>query len=278
MVDRSLAGYVAIIIVITSVLTGIVFQVKQEEAVTVLAKRMPENIPGGRPGTPSYSFDLMATREVPELVVRSYFLVNLTNPQLMRPWNETEGRTLHDLIENLPRTSGAKAFLDRLSALTGNISGYRFFEVEPKSGRRLLVFDFTDAMEALAGPQRLGSLYTIYAFEPRPSGNVTVYAGLRDFFFRREKVISEIRYSSPSGQACYRSKEAVALGECNQISDAPVGILKFKDLRPGDKVHVEVRLSTLHMFGHRGLLHIVTTQTGYGPGPVISEFIGSRAT
>ncbi len=276
--DRSLVGYVAIIIVITSVLTGLIFQVKQREAVTILARRMPDNIPGGTPGSPSYSFDLMAARDVPGLVVRSYFLMNLTHPVLKRPWNETEGRNLDDLIANFRRVSGVKAFLDRLSTKMGNLSMYRSFQIEPKQGRTIWVFDFTDAMEALAGDKHLTELYTIYAFEPKPSGNVTIYAGLRDFFFRRNKAISEIRYSGPSVEACYRSAEAVGAEKCRSISDAPVGILRFEDLHPGDKIHVEVRLSTLHMFGHSGLLHIVTTQTGYGPGPVICEFIGSKST
>jgi len=274
-VDRRLIGFMAIILVITTILSFLIFRVGEKDVVKVLAQRTPSDIPGGVPGSPSYSIDLMAVRDLPDLVVRLQFLVNLSVP-LVKPWNETTGRELEDLIANFPRLNEIRTFLDSMQTQLWGEPTYKVLQLE--QGRAMYLLDFTDTMAALAGQDTLTTVYSMYAFIVGDGPSVSVFGGYRDFFFSRDTVISSIKYTTPEESTCYRSKSAIGEETCATIAEAPVGILHLHDLAAGERMHLEVTLDTLYMFGHGGIIQIVTTETGFGAGPMTLNMIGAKAS
>jgi len=273
--DRRLFGFISIIIVTSTIVSITVFQVREEEHVRFLAHRTPENIPGGRPGAPSYSLDLMAVRPVPDLLVKVNFLVKLLAIPLEKPWNETEARSFEDLVSNVPRLRDLKGALDKLASELG-YDTYEVFNFA-RGGEKLYVIDLTDSMERLAGREQLKTIYTLYAFDVDEYGNVSVYGGYRDFFFRRDTVIQQVKYSTPNRTVCFGS-EAGASSGCLPVSEAPTGVIRLSDLKRGDRFHLQVVLDTKHMFGHSGIIELIRTQTGYGEGPSLMEKIGGKGT
>lgn len=285
MVDRRLVGFLAIIMVITTLIALTVFRVGEDEIVRILASRTPDNIPGGRPGSPSYSLDLMAAKEIPDLIIRLHFLHNLTNIYLIRPWNETTGREFEDLIANVPRLTTLRMHLYAAAQATGAESLVDEYEIE-RADRRLMILDLTDAIAAFGGEETLRTVYTIYAFNINPDGQVSVFGGYRDFFLysrsfslNRRPIVQEISYTTPSGSTCFRSGEAPGgRGSCGRVLDAPVGKLRVEGLAASERVSLQVTLDTINMFGHSGILEVITTETGYGMGPSIAEWIGAAGT
>jgi hypothetical protein len=284
-VDRRLIGYLVIILVITTVITGLIFQVEEDEAVRILSSRMPDNVPGNRPGSRSYSMTILATTDLPDLIVRFHFLINLTSIQLAKPWSVQEGRELEDLVDNVPRIKGLIDQLGRLADDLGIESAYTTYELETPS-MRLQVVDFSDAMSAIAGDRALRTVYTVYAFGIGPGDRVSVLAGYRDFFVYAwdfgvtgRNALSEISFASQANSSCYRSEDAPGPAEgCDQVDDAPVGVIRFRDLDREDSVQIGVVLDTSKMFSHSGIVQIITTESGHGSGPVLVGRIGSRGT
>jgi hypothetical protein len=280
--DRRLVGFIALILVITTMISVALFRVEEEEPVRLLSHRTPQSIPGGRPGSPSYSFDVIATKALPDLILRCHFLRKLEDIPLAKGWNETQGREPDDLIANAPRVRHLRAALENLSTDMDSDS-YRMLEIDREGSGYLVLFDFTDSAEILAGEEKLHTIYTAYGFEVKADGNVSVYAGYRDFFFDKDRIVTEIRMSTEVpgaklGSSCYRSEKAPGgMGDCQAISDSPVGILRFQEVSKDQKIHVEVTLNTQPMFGHRGLLQVITAETGYGYEPMLVQNIGWRA-
>lgn len=273
MVDRRLVGFMAIILVITTILSFLIFRVGEKDVAKILAQRTPSDIPGGVPGSPSYSLDVMAVRDLPDLVIRFNFLVSLSVP-LVKPWNETAGRKFEDMIANFPRLKEIRTFLDSMQTQLGGEPTYKILQFE--LGGTMYLFDFTDAIAAVAGEDTITTVYTMYAFIVGSEGTVSVFGGYRDFFFSRDTVISRITYTSPKESMCFRSKAAIGEEACSTIDEAPVGILHLHDLAAGQKMHMEVTLDTFYMFGHGGIIQMISVETGYGPGPITLKWIGSR--
>jgi len=142
----------------------------------------------------------------------------------------------------------------------------------------MYLLDFTDTMAALAGQDTLTTVYTMYAFIVGDGPSVSVFGGYRDFFFSRDTVISCIKVTSPKESMCFRSKAAVGEETCATIGEAPVGILHLHDLAAGERMHLEVTLDTLYMFGHGGIIQMVTTETGFGAGPMTLNTIGAKSS
>jgi hypothetical protein len=284
-VDRRLVGFIAIILVITTLIALLIFQVSEDEVVRILASRTPDNVPGGRPGSPSYSIDLMAVQDLPDLVVELSFMQNITSMPLVKLWNETTSREYGDMLANVPRITNIMKHLENVAASMGMESLIKEYEIE-KADRKLYVIDLTDAIIAFAGEETLRTVYTVYAFNVYPDGHVSVFAGYRDFFLYRRAyfldktlIVGEIKIQTPTESLCFRSEDAPGgLGSCTPLLDAPIGRLKTKDLSSGDRVHIEVTLNTINMFGHSGILEVVTTETGHGTGPSVVEWIGASGT
>ena len=268
-------GFVAVILVITTTISLIAFERGPKEALQFLSHRTPNSIVGGQQGSPSYSFDLMATRDVDDLVIRFNFMARQTEIALKEPWNRSLGRDPEELIRNVPRIEKIKEALDAVANLTG-AETYHVFQIGGQ-GRKIVTFDFTDAMLRLAGPRQMGSVYTVYAFEVDDKGNVSVYAGCRDFFFRRETAIQSIKIKTPSAVMCFAGVEGMGAPGCEPISDAPLGVVELARLKKGERVGVEVVLNSVYMFPHKGLLELITTESSEGRGPVIVETISGES-
>jgi len=273
--DRRFAGYLAIILVITTVSSLVAFQRSPREALRFLSHRTPASIVGGQQGTPSYSFDLMATRDVDGLVIRFEFLVRQTGIALVKPWNSTAGRKFEDMVQNVPRLYEIKNALHELGKSAG-IEAYRVFEVESKEGK-VVVMDFTEAMALLVGSEEIRDVYTVYAFDVDREGNVSVYGGCRDFFFRRGTVVQGIKIMLPSQTLCFGRVEGVGAAACRSVTDAPMGLVELERLRKGQRVGVRVALNSVYMFPHEGMIQLIETESSEGRGPVILERISGRS-
>ncbi len=270
MPERPLVGLAGIILVATTIATALVFEAGEEEAVRVIASQDPDVAGGG--GPPSYSLDLMAVKDLPDLVITLHFLAKIAQPVLHKPWNETMGRDPEDLMENYPRLKTIETFLDGLAADLGQEPTYQLSEF---SDAGLVVVDFTDTIAALAGEDRLTTLHTIYAFCLDEEGNVTVYEGYRDFFLGRDRAVSEIKCSTTSETRCYRSERAGSSAvTCLPIEEAPLGIIKLRDLSADEIVSLEVTLDALNMLGRRDVLRLIRVQTGHGSAPTLIDWIG----
>jgi hypothetical protein len=278
LIDRGLLGFICIILVVATVLSILVFSHEDKDSIRVLASRTPANIAGSRPGTPSYSFEMMATRDLPDVVVKTFFLVR-SSPPVSVPWADLSNVGVVELIGNVPRLSEIKARLDNLTAASGLEAPYNILQFEPELGGVLHLFDFTDAVEAIAGADQIDDQYTAYAMLVDEGGRVTIYAGYRDFFFRRSSVITEVSYWTGNVSRCFRSRRAQGmLGSCETMANAPMGIIHLRDVVRNQRLRVDVSLDTYNMFGHSGILQIVTTETGMERGPSIINLIGSRGT
>ncbi len=275
--DRPLTGFIAIILIITTITSVIIFNVEDEEPVRLLSHRTPKNIPGRRPGSPSYSLDVMVTQDLPRILIKTHFLEKLENLQLAQPWNETEARSLEGLVENVPVLAALSAEMEVLSRRM-NASTHEVIKTRAGGETKLYFIDFTDSMAIIAGESQLPTTRSIYAFQVDPQGSVSIYGGYRDFFFMREEVISEIRYQLPSQYLCFRSEDAPGgMDGCQPVLESPVGIIEVEDIHPDEKVHLEVTLNTQQMFGHKGIIQLVTVETGHGRFPIIADYIGPKA-
>jgi hypothetical protein len=275
MVDRMFVGFVAIILVVTTLIAMFIFQVREDEHIRILASRTPDNVPPRKPGSLSYSIDLMAVKNIPDLVVRLHFLANTSTMPLVKPWNETTARELEDLVSNVPGLAEIKAQLGNAATAMGVESLVQEYEIE-RADRKLLIVDLTEAIKAFIGKEPRRTVYTLYAFNIDPAGGVSFFRGYRDFFLYP---VQEIKYSTQTESLCFRSESVPGgLGTCGPLIKAPTADLRFGDLSAGERVHLEVTLSTMGMFAHRGLLQIVTTETGHRQGPDIVEWMGAAET
>jgi hypothetical protein len=270
MVQRQLVGLTAIILVATTLTTMLIFESGEEEAVRVVASRNPDKV-AGSPGSPSYSLDFMAVRELPDLIIRLHFLSKIGNPVLDRPWNETTGRSPEDMCANYLTLGTIKTFLDDLSAQLGEPT----YEVLEFNDTGLMVIDLTKTIVALGAEDQLTTLSTMYAFDPDSEGDITIYAGYRDFFVGRDRSITEIKYSTRSEATCFKSERVGGSG-CLDIEDAPFGTIRLRDLPADEIASLEVNLDALHVSTRMDLLRIVRTATGYGPGPLLVDWLGAK--
>jgi len=274
MVDRRLVGFLSIILVVATIVSILVFSPGERERIRVLASRTPERISAASPGSPSYSFELMAARDLPYLVVETHFLARAW-PATLIPWSETAGRGAMDLVGNVPRLAEIKRFLEMLGGLVGLESPYSVLDFDIDD-RRIVLFDFSDAVGAMAGQDRIDDQYTAYAFILDDQDTVSIYAGYRDFFFGRDTVIAEVRYQGPGVSECFGIRGVVGSTDASRrVADAPMGRIRLDDLEQNDRVRVDVGLDTSRMFGHSGLLQLVTTDTGFGFEPSVVSLIGS---
>jgi hypothetical protein len=279
-VDRNLVGVIGIALVIATVISVITFQVREEDPIQLLAQQTPGSIPSRYPGSYRYSFDLIASRDLPDVLIRCYFLQRLPDPVPIEPW-DIAGSETGELLDNIPLISQIKDYLDPLTSAPAKELDYRTYEVED-SGKRTVFIDFTDIIAAIAGEHQLQHVYTIYALElgdgddPR---NVSFYGGIRDFFFNRSALIAEISYSTPTESGTFRSEtggapEAGTL----PVDKAPMGEIHLHGLPEGQRAHFEVSFVIDRSFDHRGMIRLVEWRTGHGAGPSILDRIGSAPT
>jgi len=260
--NKQLAGLMAIALIVSTILVGTMFSIKEEDDVEFLAASMPETIRCSEQAKLVHSLDFMATQDLPEIVIRCATLAKRPDIATETTWNEV-------CLEN---KEAIERFLDQLQAVSGS-PVYRRYEIETEDGTEIQVIDFSEMMAAIGGNGLLPGCNTIYAVETKPGGNVSLYRGVRDFFFLRHDTITEIECSSPDGTSSFRSPSmgSQAVGY-PPISDAPMGKMHVHNLSSGDRVHLEVHFDTQKLpnyrivaetpFCHDGIIRLVTVDTG----------------
>lgn len=264
MPDRRLIGLLLIALVVATVVTGVTFNVKEEQKVVMLATKVPEAVQCQTKATLSHSFDFMAAKDLPDVVIRCAFLARPPESVYGLPWSEA-GLAQRQLIQGL------------LDGLEGRVAvkPYQTYELRMDSGSKLTIVDFTEAMALLAGEERVKDFYTIYAIEEAPGGNASFYRGVRDFFFNRDSTIAEIRYSSRNLSKTLRSAlMGMSAGGYPPLSDVPSGKVRLQNLLAGQKVHFEVTIQTERMLCQEGTLRLLRLDTGYGLESMVVERIG----
>ncbi len=270
MPDRRLLGLLGVALVISTIFTGITFNVKYEEKVRFLASTMPSAVQCSEQAIRMHSFDFMVTRDLPDVVVRCEMVIRRASFPGEIPWT-VAGLEHKALITHL---------LDGLGAPGSPL--YRAYQVEGEKRSRLDVIDFSDFMAAIVGEEAVGTCDTIYAVEEDQYGNVSFFRGVRGFFFYGQATLLEVKYSSPGESGIFRSK---ALGTQAEgyppITEAPLGRIHLQNLTAGDKVHVEVKVNTQNMpswrvvgetpFCHEGLYRIVVVETGHGTAAIRAD-------
>ncbi len=263
MPDRRLIGLLAIVFIITTVITGITFNIKEPEYIQFLARFTPEIMQCGPRDTTYHSFDFMVTKDLPDIVIRCGFLYKPPVPCMGSPWGKRgaeQKRIIEGFLETLQK--------DQSTTI------YQTYEIEGKGGT-LHIIDFTEAMATLVGEDMIKNYDTIYALEEDENGNLSFYRGVRDFFFNSDATITEIKYSRRGMTTIYRSEDAQAEGEeYPPISEAPIGKIRMQNLSSSEKIHFEISMGMQYMPCHNGVIRIVRVDTGYGQGEPILDRIG----
>jgi hypothetical protein len=256
--DRGLIGLVAIALVAATAISLLTFNVKEEERVRFAATQVPDEMGCGLRDTQHHSFDVMATTDLPDLVIRTGFLMKPQDHPMRDPWNMT-GTMQREVITGL---------LDGLKDDTGS-ERYSVIDIDDASGRKLNIVDVSDSMAVLLGEDLLKDFSTIYALEEDAQGRLSFYRGPRDFFFDRDITITEIVVTRGGETQVYSSNENATKMGYATIAEAPMGKIHLRDLSAGERIHVEVTVMTAGMPCHEGLIRVVRTDTGYGPGPIM---------
>jgi len=262
--DRRLVGLLGIALVVATVVTGVTFNVREEEKVVMLATQVPEAVQCQTKATLVHSFDFMVAQDLPDVVVRCAFLAKPPESVYGIPWGQA-GLAQKQLVQGL------------LDGLEGTVAQkpYQTYELTTDTGSELTIVDFTEAMTMLAGEDRVKDFYTIFVIERLPGGNVSFYRGVMDFFFNRDSTIAQISYSGRNMSKTFRSE---LMGESAEgypaLSEIPSGKIRFQNLLAGQKVHVEVTVQTESMLCQEGVFRLLRLDTGYGLGAMVVERIG----
>jgi hypothetical protein len=271
--DRRLLGLLGIALVVSTVFTGVTFNVDYGERARFLASTMPAAIECSEQAIRTHSFDFMVTTDLPDVVVRCGMLIKRPDIPRETPWTEA-GLAHKSLVTRL---------LDDLGTLSPDFPLYRRYTVEAEQGVEVEFIDFSDFLAAMGGEEILADCNTIYAVEDR-DGEASFYMGIRHFFFESEATLLEVKYSSPRESEIFRSEALGAKAEGHPpISEAPIGRIHLHDLAAGDRVHVEVTANTQYMphyrilsetpFCHEGIIRLVVVETGYGTAAVRTDHI-----
>lgn len=272
MSDRRFLGLLGISLVVSTVLTGITFNVKEEERVRFLASTMPSAVQCEEQATRVYSFEFMVTRELPDVRILCGLLIKRASIPGEIPWG----------VDGLQRKALITHLLEELDDLADGSPFYRVYEVQEDSGTKLEILDFGDFLAAMGGKDLLRTCDTLYAEEEDRSGNVSFYRGVRDFFFNSERTLLEVKYSSPGESRVFRSESLGTQAEgYPPISEAPLDGIWLRNLVAGDRVRVEVKANTQNMpywrllgeipFCHEGIIRLVVVETGQGTAGIRTD-------
>ena len=262
MPDRSLVGLLAIALVVATVITGLTFQIKEEEHIHVLTRSVPETIQCQSQETKYHSIDFMVTDDLPDVVIRCEFLYRPPDRVPWKPWGEV-GPGQRDVILGM---------LDQLGSTVG-VKLYSTHMVE-EGGRTMEVIDFTDAMGLLVGEEMVKDYNTIYALEETENGSISFYRGVRDFFFERDSCLSRIKLVRRGETVVYGGDEGDENGDGLSLNEAIPGKIRMQDLKSGEKIHLEVEVELQWMPCQHGVIRLLRIDTGHGEGSLIVDRIG----
>jgi hypothetical protein len=245
----------------------------------------PENLPRAGYGRPRFVLDLMAVRNLPDVIVK-YSILMKAHPELIKPWNETDVTYFNrwELAGNIPLLMETQAWFDRssrqglgLSIITAEM------QLEYRGSRsRMYIYDYTDAFRALGlGLGQLNTTDTIWAIiVDESSGNVSVFSGIRDFFYNRLRIMYSLEISDGEGTESYASPRMPPelRGEKPSLaSGPPLGTTHSKDVTEGDRIHIFFELMAERIFPHEGLIQLVMIETGIEEMMLVN-FMGSSST
>ena len=267
--DRRLAGMLMISAVISTVLSIGLFEVGVDEAVRVVVNTFPENMPRAGYGRPRFILDLVADRDLPDVVLE-YSILRKTNTDPVAPWNMTDATDWEpeELFDNVPILRETQAWFERCSREGLNLPiAVTKVPLEYGGNRaEMNILDYTDAFRALGlGPGQLNSTYMIWAIIVDQSGNVFTYSGIRDFFFDRLRIIHGLEIGDGKVTRSFASpKMPIELrGERPGMDLAPLlGTIHVRDVSEGDRIHIFLELMAERIFPHEGLVQLVTIRVG----------------
>jgi hypothetical protein len=279
LVDRKLAGILGISAILSTMLSIALFNPGPRAAVEIAVNSFPEELAWGGYSRPRFVTDLVATRDLPDLVVQ-YSVLKRVFPDLVTPWNQTE--SLADPHMNVLLLREVEEWL--------GTCGEQGLEVRPEthslvvrvngSDFQLLVLDYTDAFRVFgAGPAQLNSTDTVWAFFMGRDDSVVTYAGIRDFFFERLRMIYHLEVLGPGAEESYASdKVPPELGGGKPgLDQAPdSGTVHRRDLAEGERLHIAFDIVGERMPRHGGMLQLVSIGAGE-VRTILANFMGASA-
>jgi len=266
--DRRLAGTLAISVVLSTMISLQILPRTEDEPAKVVVNAFPQNLPWGRHGTPRFVTDVVTTRNLPDLILR-YSVLKRVHPALLHPWNETS-LPPEELWKNVQILEEMSKWLDRCTdeGLELPVAEEQIDVEQGKVRGDLYVLDYTDAFKTMgAGPGQLNGTSTVWAFLIDPSGNISTFAGIRDFFFERLRLVYSFEISDEHGSASFvsdRVPEELRRGAMGIGLIPPEGTIHAKDLTAGARIHVLFQTMSERMFVHEGILQLIEIETGYG--------------
>ncbi len=280
MVDRRLAGVLGIATVLSTLVSIAIYRPQEMRAVEVAVNTFPANLPVSGYGRPRFVNDLVATTDLPDVVV-AYAMLRRIGPDLARPWNQIS-RSGEDLARNVLVLDALEDWLQRCrDAGLESSAVRREIRVRANGSDAVLhVSDYTQALENFgAGPDQLGTADTVWAFLVQGSGSVATYAGVSDFFLDRLNLVYSLEISHGTEAESYASDKVPPelRGQKPPIDQAPpTGVVHKQGLAEGDRLHIAFDLIGERMFRHDGLLQLVSIRTGLGED-VLVNFIGASS-
>ncbi len=266
--DRRLVGILAIAAILSTLVSIGIFQRKEEEPVRFAVNTFPENLPWAGYGRPRFVADIVATTELPDLIVE-YSILKRVRPVLADPWNQTS-LPAENLASNILLLENTRAWIERCRRDGLEVS-VKEREVPVRvngSDAVLYVYDYTDVFKTFGlGPGQLNTTETVWGLLVDASGNVSTYAGIRDFFFDRLRIMHSLEVFDKTGKESYASKRMLPelRGGRPGIDAAPaMGTLHRRGLSEGDRVHIFFDLMAERMFRHEGFIQLIVTRTGFG--------------
>jgi len=278
MVDRRLAGILGISAILSTLVSIGIYRQVAGGAVEVAVNTFPANLPWAGYARPRFVTDLVATKDLPDLVAE-YSMLKRVDPVLAKPWSQAS-HSPDGLAGNVMLLNQLEQWLERCRAAGLDLSADRR-EMRVRvngSDARLHIFDYTRAYEAFGlGPAQLYATDTVWAFLVDDSGNVSTYAGIRDFFYDRLTIIYSLDISDRAGSESYASSKMPPelRGDKPGIGKAPaMGTVHRREIWEGDRIHVVFDLIGESMFRHEGFLQLIVIRTGLGES-MLANFIGT---
>jgi hypothetical protein len=280
MADRRLLGMLGIAAIVSTLVSIEIYRQEGQAPVEVAVNGFPANLPWGGYARPRFVTDLVATMDLPDIVVE-YSMLKRVHPALAEPWGQVV-RSGEDLAANVLLLVEVEAWLEAVRT--------RGLELRPKRREMavkvngtdaiLHVVDYTEVFQAFgAGPGQLNTTDTVWAFLVDGSGNVLTYAGITDFFYDRLRMVYSLEISEPSGGESYASDTVPPELRDGKppLDQAPAeGTVYVREVSEGDRVHIVFDLIGERMSVHEGMLQLVLVRTGLGES-LLANFIGTSA-
>jgi hypothetical protein len=267
--DRRLAGILTMVVILSTVISIVLFNFGPEELIQVLVNKYPDEIMRGGYGRPRFILDLVSTTSLPDVLVEYSILVK-TDPLLVRPWNQTDATELEmdELTDNIPLLSETISRFDRCARQGLDLPIEFRGEVIEYNGSRanIYIYDFTDAYMALGlGLGQLNTTDTVWVIIVDDLGRVNTYSGIRDFFFDRLGIIYSFEIGDGKGTESFASPRMPPelRGKSPDLGMAPLfGTIHRRDVGKGDRIHILFEIMAERIFPNEGFIQLIEISVG----------------